>query len=230
MKEAEIHKGHRQRVKERFLSEGLDHFPLHNILEIILFYSVPRIDVNVLAHRLELRFGSLRNVLDAPYEDLLSVEGVSENTATLLKLIPAVCKQYLTEKQNSEAFDTIEQVAEYFVAKFIGTSVETVYMLMLDNGRKPICFQKVFDGSINSSGVDVRKIAEIAIREHASAIVLAHNHPRGRAIPSTADRQMTAEIASACSLLNISLWNHIVVAGNDYALIMDEYGRIKNNW
>ncbi|MBO4216620.1 MAG: RadC family protein [Clostridia bacterium] len=226
MNESDIHKGHRQRVKERFLTEGLESFPLHNILEIVLFYSVPRVDVNVLAHRLERRFGSLRNILDAPYEDLLSVEGVTENTATLLKLIPAVCKQYMTERQNGEVFDTIEKVAEYFVAKYIGTSVETVYLLMLDNSRKMISCRKVFDGSINSSGVDVRKLAEIAITEHASTVVLAHNHPRGRAIPSTADKQMTEEIAFACHVLHIDLWNHIVVAGTDYALIIDESGRI----
>ncbi len=225
--DTDIHKGHRQRVKERFLREGLGSFHLHNILELILFYSVPRVDVNVLAHRIETRFGSLRNVFDASFEDLIAVEGVSENTATLLKLIPALCEQYLTERQNGTVFETIEQVADYFIAKFIGTSVETVYMMMLDNSKRMIDCRKVFDGSVNSSGVDVRKLAEIAITEHASSIVLAHNHPRGRAIPSSADVQTTAAIESACRVLNISFWEHIIVAGTDYCTVIGDTDHIK---
>ena len=224
MNEKDIHKGHRQRVKDRFLKEGLESFSLHNIIEIILFYSVPRVDVNVLAHRLELRFGSLRGVLDAEYTDLIAVEGVSENTATLLKLFPAVCNEYLTERMRGETFDSIEKVADFFIAKFIGMSVETVFLLMLDNGNRMIGCRQVFTGSINSSGVDIRKIAEIAIQEHASTIVLAHNHPRGAAIPSSADIETTSAIESACRVLNIHFWEHCLVAGNDYYLIKSKKG------
>ena len=224
MDEKDIHKGHRQRVKDRFLKEGLESFSLHNILEIMLFYSVPRVDVNVLAHRLEHRFGSLRGVLDADVSELTEVEGVSENTATLLKLFPAVCKEYMTERMRGEVFDTIEKVADYFVAKFIGMSVETVFLMLLDNGNRMIGCKKLFTGSINSSGVDIRQIAETALQEHASTIVIAHNHPKGAAIPSTADLQTTSAIEAACGVLNIHFWDHCLVAGSQYYLIVSEKG------
>ena len=220
MKDSEIHSGHRQRVKERFLREGLESFPVHAILELLLFYSVPRVDVNVIAHRLETRFGSLRNVFDAKYTDLIQVEGISENSATLIKLIPAICTQYLTERRHTKAFETIEEVGEYFVAKFIGLSVETVYLMLLDNGYHMIDCQKIFEGSVKSSGVDSRRIIEMAFELHASTIVVAHNHPRGRAIPSSADIATTQEIAAACRPLRIRLWDHIVVAGSEYATII----------
>ena len=219
MDEKDIHKGHRQRVKDRFLSEGLKSFSLHNILELILFYSVPRIDVNVLAHRLELRFGSLRGVMDASSAELTSVNGVSENTATLLKLFPAVCKEYMTENMQGETFDSREKVGDFLVSEYIGVSVETVFLLMLDNSRRMIACEELFKGSINSSGIDIRKVAERALQARASSIVLAHNHPNGVAFPSGCDMKMTDALESACEVLNISFWDHYIIAGDGYYMI-----------
>ena len=88
-----IHDGHRGRVKRRFLANGLDGFDEHTMLELLLFYSIPRADVNPLAHSLIAKFGSLAGVFDAPVEELTAVEGVSENTATLIKLVPQISRQ-----------------------------------------------------------------------------------------------------------------------------------------
>ena len=85
-----MHSQHRKRMKERFLLEGLEHFEPHNILELLLFYSVPQKDTNETAHLLIERFGSLRGVLDAPFEELCRVPGIKEHSATLIKLIPAL--------------------------------------------------------------------------------------------------------------------------------------------
>src|SRR5699024_10672430 len=89
MSEHNVHRQHRERVKSRFLAEGMDHMPPHNALELLLFYAIPQGDVNGLAHRLIERFGSYSAVIDAPYEQLLEVDGIGPHAATLLKLLPA---------------------------------------------------------------------------------------------------------------------------------------------
>ena len=91
---ANLHEGHRQRLKERFLREGLDHFEPHTVLELLLFYAVPQRDTNELAHRLIARFGSLDAVFDAAFDELCAVEGIGRNTATLLKLVPDLTRRY----------------------------------------------------------------------------------------------------------------------------------------
>ena len=95
------HNGHRKRVKEEFLKNGLDNLPAHRVLEILLFYAIPQKDTNELAHRLEDRFGSLARVLDAPYEELLTVNGVGDNTAVLLRLISSMARRYYLDKASA---------------------------------------------------------------------------------------------------------------------------------
>ncbi|MEG2852596.1 MAG: UPF0758 domain-containing protein, partial [Hydrogenoanaerobacterium sp.] len=92
------HAGHRKRLRERFIKNGLDNFEKHNVLELLLFNSVPRQDTNELAHRLMEEFGSLSGVFDAPVEELMKLDGIGENSAVLIKLIPAISKVYLDDK------------------------------------------------------------------------------------------------------------------------------------
>ena len=122
-----MHKDHRKHTKDRFLAEGLDSFEPHEILELLLFYSIPQRDTNGIAHELINRFGSLSAVLDAPYEDLLDVPGISEHSATLIKLIPAISRRYALEKNSKVTrLATIEDIGRYLVARYLGVTEETV--------------------------------------------------------------------------------------------------------
>ena len=217
-----MHENHRERVKKRFLSSGLDDFAPHNVLELLLFYAVPQKDTNMTAHLLIDRFGSLDKVFDASVEELKEVNGIGDHAATLIKLIPALARRYAIEK-NKEGlvFNNVDTMGQYFVSQYIGVTVETVLLLSLDNKFNAIDCVKIHEGSVNSCEITVRKLAEIAFRNNASMVVLAHNHPSGLAIPSSADLYTTQQLHTALNLLGIKMLAHIVVAGEDYANIMD---------
>ena len=212
-----IHGGHRDRLKKRFLQQGLDSFTDIQALELLLFYSVPRQDTNPIAHRLLSRFGSLSQVLEAPAEELMQVEGIGEHSALLLRLINEMGRYYLVDRaQREQVLPTIEDCARYLLPCFYGRTVETVFLLCLDAKCKVLSCREVGEGSINSAGISVRRIVETAIREGASTVVLAHNHPSGIALPSAEDIQTTRRIAAALQSVEVQLADHIVVADGDY--------------
>lgn len=217
-----MHKNHRERVKNRFLAEGLDHFEPHNVLELLLFYAIPQKDTNELAHTLINKFGSLERVFDAPFEELLTVPGIKEHSATLIKMIPALSRRYSIEKNKvGEILSDADAWGKYFVGRYIGVEVETVFLLLLDNKYNEIDCVKIHEGSVNSSAITIRKLVEIAYSRQASMAVLAHNHPRGVAIPSAEDLFTTNGIADAFRLMGISFLGHIIVAGDKYINISD---------
>ena len=212
-----IHEGHRQRLKQRFLEEGLDKFTDIQVLELLLFYCIPRKDTNPIAHALLSHFGSLSQVLEAPAAELAKVPGISENAATFLHLITEVGRFYLVDRESRAAIlQTIEDCARYLMPFFFGRRNETVFLLCLDAKCKVLCCREIGEGSVNSAGISVRKIVETALGINATTVVLAHNHPSGIAIPSGEDVQTTRRIAAALSAVDIHLADHIVVADSDY--------------
>ena len=216
-----MHKDHRTRVKNRFLAEGLDHFEPHNILELLLFYAIPQKDTNELAHTLINRFGSLENVFDASYQDLLTVPGIKEHSATLIKMIPALARRYSIEKNKSgESLVDVDAWGKYFVSRYVGVNVETVFLLLLDNKFNVIDCVKLHEGSVSSSAVNIRKMTEIIFSKNAPMVVLAHNHPSGVAIPSGADIDLTIDLFRAFQVLDIMFLAHILVAGDTYVNIL----------
>lgn len=212
-----IHDGHRQRLKYRFRQEGLENFNEHQVLELLLFYCIPQKDTNPLAHELLERFGSLAQVLEATPEELEKVKGVGEHVSTLLTLTTAVGRYYqVSRSMRSTVLDQVEKCGEYLVPFFFGRRNEMVYLLCLDAKCKVLCCKPVGEGSVNSAGVPVRKIVELALSANASSVVLAHNHPSGLALPSDDDIQTTRRVAMALNAVEIALADHIVVAEGDY--------------
>ena len=212
-----IHTGHRQRMKERFLSEGLDHFTDIQVLELILFYCIPQKDTNPIAHALLNHFGSLSQVLEASPAELQKVKGIGENTATFLHLITQVGRYYLVDRvQRLEILPTIEACGNYLVPRFFGRKVETVFLLCLDAKCKVLCCKEVGEGSVNSAGISIRRIVETALGANATSGVLAHNQPSGLALPSAEDIQTTRRVAAALNTVDILLADHIVVADDDF--------------
>ena len=212
-----IHAGHRQRLKERFLKDGLDHFEEHQVLELLLFYGIPQRDTNEIAHELIRKFGSLSRVLEATPEELSQVKYVGDNVTTLFKLITAVARYYQVScAMREEILPTIEACGRYLVPFFYQRPYETVFLLCLDAKCKVLCCEKIGEGGINSAGVPVRRIVELALKSNATAVILAHNHPSGLAVPSGEDILTTRRVAMALDAVEISLVDHIVVADNDW--------------
>lgn len=211
------HEGHRQRMKERFLANGLDGFSDHEILELLLFYAIPYRDTNPLAHELTKRFGSWMQVVSADYRDLLTVPGVTAHVATLLTLVGRSATRYyrdITEGEVVQLYDTTD-MAEYVVPWFIGEKDESVVLVSLDNKRKLLNATRIFEGSVNSAQFNVRLAVQQALRDNATQIVLAHNHPNGLCFPSVADISTTKYMMEVLAPLEIRLIDHLIVSDGD---------------
>lgn len=216
--ESKLHRGHRERLKKRFLAEGFDTFEPHEILEMILFYAVPRRDTNPIAHNLLDYFGgSLTGVFDAPIEELVKVEGIGINTATLIKMFPEVCRRYLIDmNETGHIIKSSNDAAKCLLPMFIGRTNELVIAMCIDAKGKMLFCNTIFEGTVNAASVGVRRFVEIAVRYAATDMIMAHNHPGGVAIPSQQDIAVTQKVSEALKTVNISLLDHIIVAGNDW--------------
>lgn len=219
-----MHENHRKRMKERFLREGFENFEPHNVLEMLLFYTIPQKDTNELAHALIERFGSISEVFDAPYSELIAVPGIKEHSATFLKMLPQVARIYMTEKNNANGvmLPSIEKMGKYFKHKYIGATKEIVYLLLLDNKYKVIDCIKIHEGSVNSASITTRTLIELALQRNAASAVIAHNHPSGIASPSPDDLYTTHTIRNAFNLIGVNFLAHILVAGNRYTNILKD--------
>ncbi|MDY6016267.1 MAG: DNA repair protein RadC [Oscillospiraceae bacterium] len=212
-----LHENHRARVRETFKRAGADGMPDHNLLELLLFYSIPRKDTNEIAHRLIAAFGSLGRVFDASYEELMEIDGIGESSALLISMIPSICRRYI-ESSNSPKVNLSEpeETMNYIIRKYYGSNkVESFYMLCLDAVGNLINCCKLGEGTPGSVIVDKRKVLETALRNKADKVIFAHNHPNGIAAPSKDDINMTSELSSVLFSVGIRLADHIIVAGNE---------------
>lgn len=218
---ANEHVGHRDRLKNRFLTEGLEHFEPHNILELLLFYSIPRKDTNLLAHALLDRFGSFVAVMNASPEELTEVPGITMNSAVHLHLISEVARRYFSETLSAPPAEAVKEdklryLGQKLVARSAGLMEENLFVICLDNSLRELSFDRIASGTPDELQIRTRQIAEIAFKHHAPVVIIAHNHPRGIAIPSRADIISTLALKKALDAIAIRLLDHFVVAGDDY--------------
>lgn len=211
-----IHDGHREKMRQRFLNSGLESFADHEALELLLYYAIPRRDTNPIAHALMERYGSLSAVLSAPVEDLKKVEGIGESGAVLLRLVPQLYrKARLAEAEQETVLSSIERVGAYLLDRFEGERHEVVYQLCLDRKGRLLACKRLGEGGVTSAELDIRRMMENAIFTNASAVVLAHNHPSGIALPSQEDYHTTDRAKAALETIGVQLLDHIIVADGD---------------
>ena len=211
------HDGHRKRMKQRFLRHGLSSFDDHTVLELLLFYAQPRKDTNPIAHRLMDTFGSLDAVFEASPEALMKVEGVGESAAVLIHLVPEAARRYRIAKEDpGRIISCAEDAGQYLVPRFLNCRGEAVYLLCLDAKHRLLDCRELGSGDPSSVLLSIRHIAELALMQNASAVILAHNHPNGLAIPSQEDRTASIRVRDALAALNITLLDHIIVADEDF--------------
>ena len=218
-----MHENHRERMRQRYLQSGFDGYSTHEILEMILYYSIPRGDTNELSHLLIERFGSLKRLLEASADELMTVPGIGLKSAVLLKTVTELTRRYAMEQEDPrQVYDTVSKIADYFCKQFIGVGNERLYMMLLDNRMAMLDCCLISEGTVNAASAPIRLMTEKAIYKKASAVVLAHNHPYGVAVPSGSDLEMTDHINSAFQLLNVPLVEHIIVAGDRFCTIMKQ--------
>jgi DNA repair protein RadC len=207
--------GHRERLRQRAASEGLDGFDDHQVLELLLFYVIPRADTNPLAHLLIGRFGSLAAVLDADPGDLATVPGIGPNAARFLALIPQVTRRYCHDHANRSRpeLTTSETAATYVAPLMAGRCEEVFYVICLDVRCRVLHAALVSEGTVKSAHVEPRHVVEAALRHRAASVLLAHNHPQGTATPTADDRQLTDLLTETLRPLGIRVVDHLIVAG-----------------
>ena len=212
-----FHDGHRQRLIERFEKEGLDNFTPVQVLELLMFYSIPRRDTNELAHKLIERFGSVSRVMDASVEELMQVPGIGRRTAVLLHLVKHSGRYYQVDSNRKGAvMKDIDDCGKFMLPFFIGRQKETVFLLCLNANCNVISCREVGEGDIHAAVISPRQVVEIALAEKASTVVLAHNHPSGVALPSQEDILVTKRLAAALQSVDVTLFDHLIVADDDF--------------
>ena len=186
-----LHDGHRQRAKERYGLVGADALADHELLELALFYAIPRQDTNETAHRLLKRFRSLQGVLQASPEELEQVEGVGKNAALLLHLMADISQRARITSLPEKILNSPDRTGAYFMELLTGQKRELLYQVCLDGKGKLLTCRCIAKGTVSASAVHVRQVVENALYAGASTIILAHNHPSGVALPSDADVLVT---------------------------------------
>lgn len=225
-----VHTGHRARVRQKLLSSASFESLLdHEILEFILFQSIPRGDTNPIAHRLIDKFGSFNRVVEASPKELMQVEGVGEATALHLASYLAVIKRYMqynTEKKL--VFDDTRRIKEYIQSVCMGNKFECAYALYLDKSYRLIKTEKISEGNIDSTGIYIDRIIEDALFYKAFYVVLGHNHTSGNVFPSEQDVINTELLMDGLMKVKKFLLDSVIV---DHlgAFSMLENGIITNN-
>ncbi len=215
---AGVHDEHRQRVRKEFLARGFnENTPEHKVLEMLLFYSIPRKDTNELAHQLIDYFGSFSALLEATPEEIMKVKGVGENTVALIKLMLPVLMLYQNQKLNPvDRYDNMNEICNYFMKKYLGITKEQFSVMCFDSSGRQCGFDFLSSGDVSSVGITSRMVVETVIKNNATSIIIAHNHPGGNALPSADDIHVTEKIANALKHINVKLADHIIICDDDY--------------
>ena len=215
------HDGHRERLKNRFLNSP-DSFEDHELLELILFYSIPRRNTNDIAHHLLDRFGSIKGVLDANIEALVEIDDIGPSTAIYIKAIAnLVLKYHASEQRYDNLLKSPIALSSFLKTLFIGTQNESSYILLFDNSKRLLTCEKMGEGFSMEHTLSLRKAALSAITSNATSAILVHNHPNGKAFPSGDDLHATNKAKMILEALGITLMEHFIVADNECRPIID---------
>ncbi len=224
-KNVNLNAGHRERMRQRYIANGLNGFQPHEVLELLLFYAKPRCDTNKIAHELIHRFHTIAGVMNADIQELCEIDGIGMNTAIFLRLFPDVFKAYqMSKNSNKINFERKKDLKAYLANLYIGSVKEQAYVLCFDANGQMICVEPVGRGTSTTSSLEIRSIVEIALRNRSDSIVLVHNHPDGNSNPSSADVFSTNSLIKALNLLKIELLDHFIVGNR--VTSMREIGRI----
>ena len=220
-----LHKAHRERMRRKYQNGGRDAMPDHELLELLLFSAIPRRNTNEIAHRLLATFGSLDGVIHATPEQLCRIEGIGREASFFLTELPYFIYRAEAQKTKRMLIRSLEELGHFLISQFRGIEKETVLLLTLDNAERLLKLHKVCEGTVNSSALSPRKIAELAFEDRAAGVILAHNHPGGVAEPSDEDVTTTRFLRRALAMIDLPLDEHIIVAGDSYYPIVTEMDR-----
>ena len=217
------HENHRKRMRERYRKNGANSLELHEFIELILYYAIPRVNTNNIAHELVNKFKTFNNILEADENALKEIHGISDSSALFFKILADIVKLYSLE-QTLDIGDIKNRAyyEDYLVRYYKTETVEKVLLLNLNAKMDIISEDIICIGSVNSTQVDMNKLFKISLINNASNVILAHNHPNGIAYPSPDDIETTKRILNIFNEVNINFIDHYIIAGNQISSIRDK--------
>lgn len=211
------HDGHRSRIQEKVLNNNIETLKDYEILEALLTYAIPRIDVKPIAKDLLENFKNFKNILNSDTKKLTSIEGIGSKTECFIKLIHEItCRILKDEFINEIMLNTPEKVINYCKMRMEGLMHEEFRVIFLNRKNKLIADEILQKGTIDKSAVFPREIVKRAIEIGAGAVILAHNHPSGDPSPSKADIDITLSIQKSLTLMEIYLYDHLIIGKNQH--------------
>ncbi|MBC8323822.1 MAG: DNA repair protein RadC [Candidatus Marinimicrobia bacterium] len=216
MNDSNKNEGHRQRLRDKFLKNGLDGFLDYEIIELLLTLGTPRKDCKQSAKDSLKKFGSLKAVLEANAKDLKEIKGIGDNNVFGLKIAQAVSRRYLADRIVDKDFiHSADEVMDYLKHNLRDKNKE-VFLVIYLNGRNQILkMEELFEGTLTTSAVYPREVIKRALENDAAALVFVHNHPSGNCNPSQDDLALTKQLKAAVQAIDIYIHDHLIIAGND---------------
>lgn len=216
-KDGAIHKEHRKRMRKRFMQQGFDGFAEHEILEMLLYYAIPRRNTNDLAHNILDEYKTLANVFDAKVSDLAKIDNLGEISAILVTMIPHLAKAYekSKNKRNILLHDT-ESIGRFALSMLNNKTKEEFALICVDANRKVHWSGIIATGSIDQINATPRDIVSEVLKHNAKYVIFAHNHPNGSILPSDTDKNTTRTLCDLLNCIGVKTIDHIIVSQNRY--------------
>ena len=217
--------GHRQRLRDKFLAQGIEAFTDAEIIELLLTFGTPRSDCKEAARALLTQFGSLPAVLDAAPVQLQQVKGVGPKNTFALHFIKGVARRYLHQRVvGKEYVRSSREVADYLIHSMRGLQHEVLTVVFLDAAHAVLDATVVAEGTVTVNTIYPRELVKAALARNASALVIAHNHPSGSLTPSRQDSELTRSLYLVCSFMHLDLLDHLIIGAGDQVYSFADQG------
>jgi len=214
--------GHRGRLREKFLASGLDGFHDYEVIELLLTLGTPRKDCKEQAKAALKRFKTLQGVIGAPPEQLQEIKGIGPKNIFGIRFVRAVAERYLKKRLiKKEAIRSSRELFDYLYHTLRDKKREIFKVVFLDAQNRIITIETLFEGTLTASSVYPREVVQAALKHHAAALFLVHNHPSGEPRPSSEDKLITRQLIHACRVMGITIHEHLVIGDNTYFSFAD---------
>ncbi len=224
-KSANKNKGHRQRLRDKFATRGIDALNDDEVLELLLTLGTPRRDCKVSARQLLQKFGSFAAVLEATEFELQEISGIGPQNSFAIHFIQNVARRYLSQRlQNKNYLRSSKEVGDFLIHSMRDLKKEVFQAIFLDASFGIIDSKTLFEGTLAVNTIYPREFIRIILDHHAAAVVIAHNHPSGSLEPSAADRKLTKNLYLACSLIEVRLLDHLIIGATDQPFSFADHG------
>ncbi len=214
---SDVGKGHRKRLREKFIASGLAGFHDYEIIELLLSLGTPRRDCKIPAKEAIKRFKTLRGVLEASPEELQEINGIGAHNAFGIKLVQEIAREFLKAKILEKPFyNSSQEVFDYLYHSMRDLKKEVFKVIYLNSQNQIMETADLFEGTVSGSSVSVREVVEGAIKYSAVSLIFVHNHPSGNPEPSANDRELTRELVYAGKIMRLRVLDHIIIGDNRY--------------